>query len=863
MPISPETIAALIDIDQPAVAEILAVYWSDEVTRYYAITRFDQIVPHRSGLTLSPIEARLLGDEFHSFELSGDLTTEDISFKFDNIDGDIKQKFQTYGGGVDCELYYYWPDVGHLENAWFGQLGTPSNLDDEQLDVVATNGHMSKEILLPRRDGASHICPFTFGAYFSDMAMLNKNGCPYNEHLGGPIGVPGFTSCPRLSKADCNERLDTTDGKYFGGMDWRIDDVIIDLNHMTPGRTEGLGKKVKQPVRVIAGAKYVRDAPLIYFRRELNVSAPDQGFARGVWRIGEGPVEMIASIQINDKWIEPEHIQFRYGQRGQTQLPASLWANIPNMTWTAHFSAAFGRTNPGQITSQNFKALFACHGYNQVRVYETQAAGAGLVGEYFSDPEFLALVGSRIDLTINNPASVSSPMPGMPITGFSVRWTGQITFDHSEVYTIWFNHDDSGRVEIDGDEIINNTDLGNDSGTFTAVADTPYDITVELVQGVAPGAHPWAAVLSWQSASQSLQVVPGSAFTQGGTENDYLQSWTNNRVWWLLELCTHPRFGRSYNHSRMYIPSFRDTAEWSYRAVTFTHPGGEEYTHTRTLFDAVLDGRPTVDVITEICKTGRFLIPCQYNGQYHTRHLGAYTDEELENAREFTATGRNPSIIAENGKPVIQISEVDPKVLVNEVLVKFEDHTNFDEERTITVDDPEQKALAGKAMGVSSFADIPRRIDAHGVRRLEEAIKFGYAILWFGEFNRGGVKNNCRVTFQTPYKYCLGLKKHDPIKPPAEFIEGYGYWDNTGEEPVFYQFEYFSVLTMKKSGKNTVTITAQAYNKPAMEAFEVEPEDPPQLPDQFTPPEMVMNPPTEGVTLDAEYEAGVLTVTTT
>lgn len=670
-------------------AEILAVQWSDAVTKYYAISNYSNIVPFRE-CSLSPIEPRLLGKQFHGFSLLGDLRDENISFRFDNADLSISGLFMTHGGGRRCDLYYYYPQADLLVNVWYGQLQKPSNLGIGELNVTATNGYRSRELMLPRRLRSKH-CPFTFGGKLSSAEAIETNGCPYDRHVSGTEGlldgaVP-FTSCARLSESDCSEKFGHS--RYFGGHNLDASVVVTDGNSGYSATSKGNESNQKEPIFVIAGAKIINRLPLLMMRRELNSSNPERGFVRGIFDCGEGPVDRIFNIRINDKYIEQIHIDTRNGTRGQ---PRCAYApNVSNFSSSAHFSAAFGWVNPATITVDNFTGAATIHGYNKVKVY--------------TDAE----TSSRI--------------------------------------------------------------------------------------------------------------------------------WTNDRIWWLLELYTNQTFGRGYSYDKFDIESFITTSDWAKEFIRFTHPdpnaSTQYFDHYRTIFDHRIDGRAAQETIVEVCRSGRIAVPFQYDGKYTTRPITAATEEELENAKVFkTAFGNN--IIWENGRPVFEASEIADDKLINHLVLTFEDASNNDKARPITVDDAFQKSIAGKAVGSDDLHEIERRFTAFGVRRLTEAVKLAYGLLWFGDFDEGGIKNNCRVRFKTDLEQVLGLKKYDFIKVESDLLTGKGY---TNEANEFYQFEYFRFLNAEKQSDNSVYVTAQAYNQEASESFEtaVTPDDTPPV---GTPPDV-------------------------
>lgn len=163
----------------------------------------------------------------------------------------------------------------------------------------------------------------------------------------------------------------------------------------------------------------------------------------------------------------------------------------------------------------------------------------------------------------------------------------------------------------------------------------------------------------------------------------------------------------------------------------------------------------------------------------------------------------------------------------------------------MTVDDPDQKLRAGRALGENNLQSVPKRYAAFGIRHLGEAIKFAYGILRFGEFDEGGTQNNFRAMLTVPYVETLGLKRYDVIKIESELLDGF-------VTPQGNPWEYFRVLRMRKRANDTVEITAQGYNEAAYIDFEQivpqpgetppGPTEPPPFPPELPPTEPGPNP---------------------
>ena len=843
MALSPSQLATLQALEtgsQVRVCEYFKVEWDADdpaETKYYGSAAYHEVVGFANiGLT---IEARLLGDPFRAFELQPDLRTEVIKLTFEDIDKTIRGKFQSFGSGVRCEVFLYYPQIEAHVSVWFGQLQAPKVYGWKKIETEATNGFRSREQKAPKRNRPPDHCPFTFGGLLPTADAIRSNGCPYDRHVGGTTGLyktgtTPFSDCPR-DEAACTARFG--DLSYYGGFDFDASAIVSDQRTGYIAQSRGNASELKNPIRVIAGSKYVRAMQLLLWRREVNQSTPEHGWVATVWEVGEGPVRAIRNIRVNDKYIAALHLAVRLGERGQ---PRTHYApDVSNYSSTAHFFARYGWVDPETISAKSLNAEAFVDGYRDVVVYNTAVAGNGLIGEYFDNTTHTApAVGQRVDPNINFELSFATPMEGVPQTGFSVRWTGKITFDHTETYTIRADIDDGVVVTINGSEIINEASPGTYTGNFAATAATPYDIEVEFVQGSAPGVHPWECVLSWSSTSQALETIPVTAFTHTGSSGYYRQ-WTDDRVWWLLEFYTNQKFGMAYPHSRFNAEAWVEAAHWGRETVTFsnTFADGEtrSFAHRRTSFDAVIEGRPIAELVVDICRSGRLSVPFQYDGEFEIAPLRPFTAAELAAAPVFRDTGEGRNIVWSGDVPDIELSQIPDDKVVNEVELTFEDRDNADTERPIAVDDPAQKLRAGRALGEDNLMTVPKKYSGFGVTRLNEAVKLGYGILWFGEFNEGGTQNNLKIKLTVPLSHALGVKRYGPIQVVSDLLDDF-------QTPQGNPFTYFRVLKIKKTSKNTAEITAQGYNAAKEVDFEIVTGGTPGTPAPYPPPVPPENP---------------------
>ena len=137
----------------------------------------------------------------------------------------------------------------------------------------------------------------------------------------------------------------------------------------------------------------------------------------------------------------------------------------------------------------------------------TSGAGGGLLGTYYAINDFQRPVFSRIDPQVDFYWPIAGPSLAMSGDNFSIRWAGQIQAAYSENYVLHFPCDDTAKVFLNGQKIIDGA-IGvagsTDSAPIALVAGQKYDIQIDY-QEYSGGA---TARLQWESPSQPLQAVP-------------------------------------------------------------------------------------------------------------------------------------------------------------------------------------------------------------------------------------------------------------------------------------------------------------------------------------------------------------------
>lgn len=859
---------------QIEVCEYIEVQWDANdsgETRYYAASQYNKIPPFGNiGHNIGP---RLIGEPFKTLELYPDLRTDTIPIVFDDLDKEIRGKFQGFGSGVRVEFFLYYPQVDGHRSMWFGQLQAPQIYGRKTIETIATNGYRSREQMAPRRLRPRECGWGKFGGQLTSEAR-KTNGCKYDPSNGignYKTGSTPFEVCT-FDETGCSARGMSA---YYGGFKPDASAVVTDGNSGYLAVTKGNTSNLRNPIRVIFGTKTVRANQLLFWRREMNANDQDKGWVAGVWEIGEGPVRSIRNIKVGEKLIEQMHLDTRLGQPAQPAF-TQYAPDIGNFSNLAMYFARKGWVDPLTENAQTM-SVSECvvEGYTEVTQLNKTSAGAGLKAEYYdsttigTDKLFEGVVAA-----VNVSETAIAPVQGLTTAGgFSIKYTGTITFLYSENYTFTSEHEDDVRLIIDGGDVINQASAGSHTGNFSAAAATPYTFELRIVCDGGTGYQTWKNILKWQSTSQALEVVPSTALAHTALTG-FVRSWSNNRISCLFELMHNQRYGLSYPISRFNSDKWINSTSWAGQSVTFsyTNADGEtrNFAHTRTRLDVVMEGRPVAEQIVDICRSGRVSVPYQKEGEFHIEPFRAFTSSELANAKVFTDTGPTQNILWTQGKerePMLTISQVPDDKLINEITLVFEDGQFNDQERPVTVDNPNQKLKAGRTLGGENLQSVPTRIAAYGCRNLNEVVKLGYGLLRFGEFDEGGILNNLTVNLDVPLIEAIDVERYSCIKITSDLLDGF-LLPTDDQFSTFEQAEYFRVLRIVKTSRDTARITAQVYNPTAYEAFETNSSSyPPTLPPGDSEPDnepIPVEPPSPVIlnALDYNPTSGVLVLLT-
>jgi hypothetical protein len=806
------------------VLELLQVDWPDG-TVYYAPTQVDEVAS--VAPPVSPVEVRIIPDNepnwFMPVQLEATIGDEEVDVEFWDEDGVFSDLLVEHGEGVKCVVHYWFPQVELMLPIWHGHMRVEDEADGFSVKVKIVQGFRSSEGDVPHRAHYAE-CQAVFGGVLDTQAEINEYGCPYNLHIGGGIGnndpdtgLP-WTFCTRLSPSNCTER---GVNPLFHMSHQTV--IAITANNQTHGprlysTSAGNENNLKEPVRVVMGTRRIRDMKVMAFARDLNNNTPTHGWFRALYEGPEGSIVGFSQSVFTVGGTEQSAIALHYGDRhgnfGDPPVDPGLTPH--GYSGTSHIRYNFGWVDPREVGPSDASASSIVTGLADIRVYASSAAGTGLLGEYFSDTAWTDKVGERIDAGVNFPLNQNSPFIGIPSSGFSARWSGRIRPRYSETYTFTARHDDAFRLNINGTDVIDETLYGTDSGTIALVADTDYDIIVELSQLDAPGYNPWEAVLSWESASQDLEIVPRSCLFQDGAEGDdsFVQMYTSNRVWQLARILCDKRWGFGYDYDRLDAQSFIEAAAWAEQPVSFTDAFGTVWSHVRSDSHVELIAKKVQQQVEDLCTAGRISKPFLFNGKIHVAPLRALTDDELDACPVFTDEGTSRNIAWEEQNDVdrstLRWSRVSDLELANRIEATFDDQAADYQERPVSpVEDVVQQLRAGRVVGDKARKTNVKKHSYLGVVNKPQAIKTSWAMLDLGPLDEGGLQNNLKLTFKIWFADAIDLHPEKVIKVESSKLTKYG-------------FTYFRVKKIKRLDNLHYELTVQAYNETYMATFETD-----------------------------------------
>ena len=356
---------------QPEIRQIIKIEWKLDGTKYYSNSRPD--IDYSGNVNVpSPIEAVVLAEDEAAYFLpitnEGSLGDSELELNIWDGDGSFADLVLAEGEGQKCEVYLYFPTEDLLLSVFWGHLRTEEESSAYVWNGMIANGFRSPELALPSRLHFRE-CSAVFGGELLTQAEITEHGCPYNDHIGGGTGTPGFTTCPRRTIADC-----TTRGINVLFHQSHATSSVTLINRQTHGPdllsiSRGNEANLDKPVRVVLGLVRVRDMEVIAFRRDFNNNTPDRGWFDGMYEIAEGPIVSIGSPMVNDQNALREGGQHYSQLLGTFGQPAYSPITDHGYSGTSWFRYNFGWVDPSTVGPGSMRGEATIKGLSDVRVY--------------------------------------------------------------------------------------------------------------------------------------------------------------------------------------------------------------------------------------------------------------------------------------------------------------------------------------------------------------------------------------------------------------------------------------------------------------------------------------------------------------
>lgn len=139
-----------------------------------------------------------------------------------------------------------------------------------------------------------------------------------------------------------------------------------------------------------------------------------------------------------------------------------------------------------------------------------QAAGSGLLGEYYDNSDFTTLKLASTNATVDFDWGTGIPATGVGADTFSVRWSGQVEARFSETYTFHVLADDGARLWVNDRLLLTRTVYSASaiemSGSIALEAGRRYNLALEYMENTGNA----RVQLGWSSPSQPKEIIPQS-----------------------------------------------------------------------------------------------------------------------------------------------------------------------------------------------------------------------------------------------------------------------------------------------------------------------------------------------------------------
>ena len=317
-----------------------------------------------------------------------------------------------------------------------------------------------------------------------------------NADLGGPLNLTGFSSYNpltgmhtlRASGADLWGAMDQ--GRYIS-YPWTGNGVLVtkveSLKNTNPWAKAGLMIRENRQTGSKHASLYVTPGNGVAFQRRTATDNQTINTSKA------GPTTPI--------WLKLE----RWGDRFDafTSSDGLFWKFFASDTVQMSNNVEIGLVATSHQPNLLTEAVFRNFDY-----FNTGLPGS-LLGEYFKGRDFSTLLYQRIDGPVNFNWGTGTPDASVPKDNFSARWTGTLTPDVTQTYTLYTLSDDGIRLWIDNQLIINNWTLHGvteNSGTVSLNSGQAHDIKLEYFEATGNA----TARLLWSASDRAKTPIPAA-----------------------------------------------------------------------------------------------------------------------------------------------------------------------------------------------------------------------------------------------------------------------------------------------------------------------------------------------------------------
>lgn len=295
--------------------------------------------------------------------------------------------------------------------------------------------------------------------------------------------------------------------------------------------------------------------------------------------------------------------------------------------------------------------------------------------------------------------------------------------------------------------------------------------------------------------------------------NTFSEGFTKNRMWCLLHILAHLRWGYGQDYPRYDIQSAIDTAAWCDETVSVTDPNGNVFSGIRSTFNAEVTARAIQQQVKDICTAGRIGLPFEFNGKDVFVPLRA-EDTGDPDIPAFTDEGGNRNIVYDGAESSLDWNYISDDTLPNQWTVNFEDASNSGVDTQLVFGDQQQQLRAGRAWGDRSKRVLNKSQSAFGITNADEAARFGLSLLFLGPLDSGGILNPWSVKFSTWYTHAFRVQNYKLIRVQNAKLQSKiaAYFTSRGLSPYpSADYTYFRVMKYVRKGNLQVDIEAQLY----------------------------------------------------